>query len=469
MSSPATYTAAYNHVLAADAPPTIIRMSDVLGALSHALDITEGQPEGHALRTCIIGMRIAEEIGLGPHESSALFYALLLKDLGCSSNAARVCSLLGCDDITAKQDIKITDWTNLPQATLWGLQNAARGRGLVEKAVQIARAGMQGGPFAANAIFAVRCDRGASIARMLGMPEATSAAIRALDEHWDGGGLPLGMKGQTIPLLARICCLAQTFDIFFTIYGIEVAYRMVYERAGRWFDPAVVAALEPMRNDIGFWYALGAGSLTDQVARLEPSNYVLRADSLQLDRIAEGFAQVIDAKSPWTFQHSNGVAMFATSIAQAMGIGPAQQHTLWRAALLHDIGKLGVSNRILDKNGKLTDDEFAAMRTHTAYTQRILGGIPAFQPLVEIAASHHERLDGTGYHRNLHAEDLSPLARILAVADVGEALVADRPYRKGMAHDELMAVLRREAGVRLWAEAVEAFDEVLATHERGQI
>lgn len=448
------------------AEASAIRLSDVLGALSYALDITEGQPEGHALRACIIGMQIAEEIGLAPSQRSALFYALLLKDLGCSSNAARVCSLLGSDDIAAKQDVKLTDWTKLHEAARWGLKNAAYGQGMIEKAIQVARAGLQGGPFAANAIFAVRCDRGASIASMIGMPEETSDAIRALDEHWDGSGLPNKLKGESIPLLARICCLAQTFDIFMVAYGLEAAYHVVRGRSGTWFDPALVDALERIHEDIGFWYALEHGSLENQIARLEPHDYIMHADAHQLDRIAEGFAQVVDAKSPWTYRHSSSVATFAIGIAETMGMPWADQHTLWRAALLHDIGKLGVSNRILDKNGKLTDDELASIHAHPAHTARILKRIPAFTPLVEIAASHHERLDGTGYHRHLHAEDLSPLARILAVADVGDALEADRPYRKGMQQDELMRVLQREADVRLWGEAVDAFELVLRMRPR---
>jgi putative nucleotidyltransferase with HDIG domain len=443
------------------APAEPVRLSEVIAALSFALDITEGQPEGHAVRTCLIGMRLAEEIGLSDAERSALFYALLLKDLGCSSNAAKVCALLGGDDLLAKRDMKLTDWTSLPQAVRFGLEHLRPGGSPAARAAQLLRVGLEGGPFAARQIFAVRCDRGAQIAAMIGFPEATAAAIRALDEHWDGHGQPLGLRGAAIPLLARIACLAQTVDIFATAFDVEAAYAMARARRRRWFDPALVAALERFRHDRAFWDRLAGARGPGAVAGLEPPDQVLLADEAQIDRIAEAFAEVVDAKSPWTYRHSAGVAALADGLAQVMGFDAAARRDLRRAALLHDIGKLGISNRILDKHGPLDAEEQAAMRRHPVYTRRILERVGCFEPLAGVAAAHHERLDGSGYPDGLRADELSPAARVLAVADVCDALLADRPYRRGLPAHEVLRILRGEAGARLCPQAVEALAEVL--------
>ena len=214
-----------------------IRLSEVVAALSYALDITEGQPEGHAARSCAIGMRLATVIGLPDTLRSPLFYALLLKDLGCSSNSAKVCALLGADDLLAKRNLKVTDWARLPQAAWYALSNLAPQASLLQRIAQLFKVGLQGGPFAAKQLFAVRCDRGGDIARMLDFPADTADAIRELDEHWDGHGYPHGLKGSAISLLARIMCLSQTMEIFVRTYGLEPAYTIADQRCGSWFDP----------------------------------------------------------------------------------------------------------------------------------------------------------------------------------------------------------------------------------------
>jgi putative nucleotidyltransferase with HDIG domain len=439
--------------------PETIPLSEVISALSSALDITEGQPEGHAVRSCLIGMRVAREIGLGAEERSHLFYALLLKDLGCSSNAARTCALFGADDLEVKRSWKTTDWSNAWEAFVHVARNAepdasplARARRVLSFAVA--------GPVGEELV-QTRCERGADIARMLELAEPTAAAIRALDEHWDGRGKPDGLRGDAIPLLARIASLAQTTDVFHTAYGRDAALAMARERAGRWFDPQLVAALESTRADSAFWERLHAPDLRADVAALEPADRVLVADETRLDRIAEGFARVIDAKSPYTFHHSEGVAEYADGMASVLGWDAAERRELRRAALLHDIGKLGVSNRILDKPGRLTDDEMAAVRLHPEYTERILGRVTRFRELARVAGAHHERMDGKGYHRGVPAGGLPVAARLLAVADVCEALSAARPYRPALALEEVLRIMRSQVGPGLCPESFAALESSL--------
>jgi HD-GYP domain-containing protein (c-di-GMP phosphodiesterase class II) len=181
-------------------------------------------------------------------------------------------------------------------------------------------------------------------------------------------------------------------------------------------------------------------------ASIEPAQRELSNDGATLDWIAHGFALVIDAKSPWMYRHSEGVATIAAGIAATMQMSPTEIRDIRRAGLLHDVGKLGVSNKILDKPGKLTPEEIAEMRKHTAYTYAILQQVAGFRHLATVAASHHERLDGRGYHRGLGARQLSTAARILAVADMYEALSAKRPYREDLSQEQVMDILGKNVG-----------------------
>src|SRR5262245_5390247 len=320
-----------------------VRASEVLGALSYALDLTEGQRAGHAVRTCSIGMRLADEIGLPAAERGALFHALLMKDLGCSSNAARFAALFAADDHTLKACVKTIDWPRAIESFRFVASHVAPGRAWPRRVWQtlaVLVAGREG----AREIVRTRCDRGAEIAKQLQFADDTVRAIRTIDEHWDGQGQPYSLQGTEIPLLGRIVGLAQTVEVFLTSYGVQAAFDVAVARRGTWFDPALVDALVHVRVDGAFWHELLKGDALRQMTSFEPPDSVRMADEDYLDRVAEGFARVIDAKSPWTYRHSTGVADITEAIARSLGRDESSVRSLRRAALLHDLGKLGVSN-----------------------------------------------------------------------------------------------------------------------------
>lgn len=432
-----------------------IRMSSVLSALTYTLDITEGQPEGHAVRNALIGMRVAEELELDEERKSALFYALLLKDLGCSSNAAKLQYLFGSDDQPAKRDLKTRDWTRPLEALRYTLANVATGGSLLEKVRHFLRVASQE-TSVSRELIETRCERGADIARMLGLPEETADAIHALDEHWDGGGHPDGRSGEEIPLLGRILCLAQTVEVFAHEYDVPAAYRMAADRRDSWFDPELVDALESIQEDAEFWNDVQGGDALDRLEGFEPTERILVATEERLDNVSRAFARVVDAKSPWTFRHSERVAQLATAIAGEVEVPEEERGELRRAALLHDIGKLGVSSRILEKDGSLTDAEYAEIQRHPDYSRRILERVGPFARIADLAGGHHERLDGSGYTRGLKGSDLPLTARALSVADVYEALTAERPYRDAHSPEKALEILRSDADSKLCPECVEA-------------
>jgi putative nucleotidyltransferase with HDIG domain len=224
---------------------------------------------------------------------------------------------------------------------------------------------------------------------------------------------------------------------------------MAQKRSGTWFDPQLVTALQSLRSDTAFWDGLRADDLRVKVSELEPPELTIRADDDRLDRVAEAFSKVIDAKSPFTFQHSTRVAAIADDLAAGLGFNSYERRELRRAALLHDIGKLTISNQILDKPSGLTDEEFAQMKQHPAFTVRILERVTPFLRIAMIAGTHHEKLDGSGYPWGLDREQLSQAARILVVSDIYEALTAVRPYRDALDPTEALAIMAKEAGTKL--------------------
>jgi putative nucleotidyltransferase with HDIG domain len=435
--------------------PDTIRLSDVISALSVALDLTEGQPMGHAIRSCIVGMRIADELQLPPEERSDLYYALLLKDSGCSTNAARMCQIMGADELAAKREVKFEDWT---KASLSGLKfllrNVLPGASLPRRLIRIVQIGIQ--QRANNAeLIGTRCERGAQIARQIGLSEATAKAIHSLDEHWNGGGYPQSLRGEEIPLLARILNVSQTVDVFAHRFGPRSAVEAVTDRRGRWFDPEIVRVVQSLEKDQELWQRMESSEARDHALAMEPG-IALPASPERIDSICQAFAQVIDAKSPYTFHHSVGVAEAATAIAGEMCLAPSTCTLVRRAALLHDIGKLSVSNAILEKPGKLTAEEWMIMRMHPAYTTTILRNIRGFDQLAYVAGAHHERLDGTGYPEGLAAERMTIPARIIAVADVYQALTEKRPYRESLPLDVVFDMMDRDVPHRLDPDCLRA-------------
>jgi putative nucleotidyltransferase with HDIG domain len=279
----------------------------------------------------------------------------------------------------------------------------------------------------------------------MGFPEESAQAIRDLDEHWDGRGRPDGLRGEEIPLLARICGLAQTVEVFLTERGPAAAEEVVRVRRGCWFDPALVEVLLAEAREEGLWEDLSRKDPWQEVSRLEPDDRALEGTPERVDLVARAFAEIIDAMSPFTYRHSEGVARVAVAMAERAGLGPEDTRGLMRAALQHDIGKLGVYNRILDKPGSLTDREYEEIKRHPKLTYDILSRVGPFRPIAQTAANHHEKLDGSGYHRGIGAEGLDLPSRILAGADIYDALSADRPYHDAMPREKVLGILREES------------------------
>lgn len=375
-----------------------ISLSEVISALSFAIDLTEGAVQGHALRSCLLGMRIADEIGLSAEEKSSLYYALLLKDIGNEE------------------------------------------------------------------MIGLRCDRGASIVSKLGMGQMAAEAVRSLEEHWDGTGYPKRARGERIPILARVCAVAQHLDVFSMGRNANVAMETLEQWSGTWFDPQLVRAALSLNHRGALWMHCkaddGHEATRAAVLDLDPRSRQ-QLDDCQIDRICEAFADIVDSKSNFTFRHSMGVAELAHGIARQLGLSSDRVQLVRRAALLHDIGKLSVPNTILDKKTRLTEAEWRVVEKHPGLTRQILELIGPFREIAIVAGEHHEKLDGTGYPNRLLSADISIESRIVAVADVYSALSEDRPYRAGLTHEEIMPIIRALAPRKLDGDCVDAMSVLI--------
>ena len=396
-------------------------------------------------------MRHRHQIGLDEGQLSSLFYALLLKDAGCSSNSAKIASLYGNADAAVKRDRKTTDHLRPAQSLRHLLRNTAPGGSPLSKARHI-KALISEGSDGARELTALRCERGADVARKVGMDEATAEAIAALDEHWDGRGYPRGLRGEEIPPLGRILCLAQTAEVFWQLGGAGAVCHVARARRGGWFDPALVDALCAFEDDGEFWASLDQ----PRVAVCEPDDRAETVDQARLDRVAEAFADGGRREVAVHRAALGGRGRHRGRARDPLGLDERTRRDLYRAGLLHDIGKLGVSNRILDKRGALDADEWREVRRHPLTSLQILRRVGALRDVARISGLHHERLDGSGYYLGFDGTQLDLPARVLAVADVAEALSAHRPYRDALAPDEVLAIMSREAGTTLDAEAFEA-------------
>lgn len=452
----------YYKPLRVPAGSTQVRLSELVPAFSYALDMTEGQPAGHSVRCCWIGSQIGRALSLSVQDRSDLYYALLLKDLGCSSNAARICELYEADDLAFKRGYK-TVGTGLAASVRFVLSKTARSAPWRERTAKIGRI-LRDGPELAREMILARCARGADIARELRFPDSVCSAIYCLDEHWDGSGKPDGMRGDAIPLFSRIALLAQVADVFHSHAGPGAAIDEVRRRAGTWLDPALAQTFERVAGDGSFWMMLRSQAIELHLAAFAPHERSRPVDEDYLDAIASAFGQVIDAKSPYTAGHSHRVAALAGEVADGIGIQRNRRRPVRRAALLHDIGKLGVSNAILDKPAALDEGEWRTMRDHASHTREILGRIGVMADLADIAAAHHERLDGTGYPLGLGDAEIERETRIITICDFFDALTADRPYRPAMDSARALDVIENEVGGAIDGDC---FDALVAIVRNG--
>jgi HD-GYP domain-containing protein (c-di-GMP phosphodiesterase class II) len=428
-----------------------VRLAELVAALSLGVDLGFGQPMEHMLRQCLIALRIAERIGLDEQRRADVYYTALLVGVGCHSDAHEQAKWFG-DDIALKSDKYDHEFRSL-RAAAAGMRRLGSGN-VPSHRFRVALEFALSGHREVADMITHHATMTRTLGEQLGLPREVLDALGAAYETWDGRGWPGELKGDDIPLASRLAQLAEFVEVAYRAGGVEAAKRLARERADKQFDPdlahLICAEGEIILSGLDRVETWGA------VIEAEPALAVVLSWD-RFDAVLLAIANFVDLKSPFSLGHSRAVAELAAAAGARQGLSAAEVRTLRRAGLVHDLGRLGVSNAIWDKRGPLGVGEWERVRLHPYLTERMLQQSETLAPLGAIAVQHRERLDGSGYPRGLTGGAISRPARILGGADAYQAMREPRPHRRERSADQAAAELRAEAKAgRLDADAVEA-------------
>jgi HD-GYP domain-containing protein (c-di-GMP phosphodiesterase class II) len=418
--------------------PGELRLADLLAALSLTTDLAMGQAPEKAIRATVVATELARHLGVPESDVADVYYATLLKHLGCTAPSHEEVQVFGPEDLEARPVAERTDVASRREM-LESARTIGRGAGLARPRY-LARALVSGKEATASILRAV-CEVAAQMAERLDLGPAVGHALYESLERWDGRGAPRGLRAEDIALPARIAEPATQAIISHRLGGTDAALAMVARRSGGWFDPAVAGA----------FHAVGPGVL-ERLEAQDPWTAVLEAEphpvrrvpAERLEAIAEAFGDMVDLKSPFTLGHSSGVARIAEDAAGRLKLPDPRSVRV--AALLHDLGRAAVGTGVWEKAGPLTTTEWERVRLHPYHTERILARSEVLEPLARIAGMHHERQDGTGYHHGASAAEVPAAARVLAVADAYQAMTQDRAHRSARSLEAAAEAVTADAG-----------------------
>lgn len=363
---------------------TPIHLDNLMSALSLSLDLAENRKLEHARRTAYMAIRIAEILKLNKNEISDIYYGALLHDIG-------------------KPGLSLENIIQHPEI-------------------------------------------GANIIGQIPYLEDIKPIILQHHEHWNGTG-PINLQGNEITIGARIIRIADDIEYHFSndysIITVAELENFLENKKDKAYDPFITSATKSLINEKDFLSSLSLPKIEGELQNKKPT-YSKKICYNDLEIIGGIFATLIDSKSPFTATHSSGVAEISEKLAQKAGLSNNVSQKLKISGLLHDLGKMAIPNNILDKPGRLTTDEYKIIQSHTYYTELILNELPAIQDIKEWSAMHHEKLDGSGYHKSIPGQSIPIEGRIIAIADIYHALTADRPYRKGMDNEKAFSIIQDE-------------------------
>ncbi len=439
-----------------------VRSGEVFAALSLATDHGTGQAIEHGLRSCLLAVGLAEAAGIEGDALADVFYLGLLHSIGCTADAPEAALLFG-DDRSPRAAYTLID-PGRPAEMVGYLWHNVHPDAGIGRRLQAFAGAIGSGPTGARESIRNHCEVAERLAERLSLSARVREGLWFVLERWDGKGMPRGIGGEGIPPAARILHAARDAAAFHAVGGVELVEEMAERSNGAGLEPSIAALLrEQARELIG---RVSAEDAWERVVALEPRPRVFMGESL--DEVCFVIGDHADLKSYGTRGHARNTAEVAEAAGWRLGLDADAVGGLRRAALLHDLGRVAVSSAVWGKPGQLTRGEWEQVRLHSYQTERLLARIHGFSDVAAVAASDHERLDGSGYHRALGAAQLTVPSRVLAAADVWCALREPRPHRPALAAADAAALLRQQATAGLLcAEAVDAVLESVG--ERGKL
>ncbi|TML78039.1 MAG: HD domain-containing protein, partial [Actinobacteria bacterium] len=428
-----------------------VRVAEVLGVLSLATDLGMGMALEHGLRSTVYTVRLAEALGLDEQAAAQAYYASLLYYIGCTVDADVFSRMFG-NEIEVRGAAGPLVFGDPRRMMMRFMSNLGGGESGLARITTGARALVQA-PAAMKAGAAGHCEVAQMLSDRLAVPDGLREMLAAIYERWDGKGFPGRMRGDSIPLPVRIVQVARDADIQLQVGGLEHAVTTIAARAGRGFDPTVANAF--VRDARAIASDLEA-SAWDAMLDAEPSKRPELAGT-EIDDALAAIGDFADLKSPYTLNHAAGVSALAGDAARAGGLTEDDEQLLRRAGSIHDVGRVAVTSLVWEKRGPLSPDERERMRLHAYQTERICSASAFLEPIARVASTHHERCDGSGYHRGATAAMLNDAQRILAAADAYQAMTQARAYRPARSPEEAAETLHEESRAgRLDPDAVAA-------------
>lgn len=428
-------TAQNRHVTSAG-PPDLPTRAEVLAALSVAIDLGLGQPAEHMLRSALIATRLADRLGLPRAQRDCIYYSTLIMWIGCHADSHEYARWFG-DDISVRRSAYLVDWSGLPYQRFL-LTNIRHGESLLQRLKTISTLYLNARGHISHLIHS-HCTSAALLAERIGLASDVQTALKYTFERFDGGGLPAGAAGDQIPIEMRVAQVADMIEVHQREYGTDGAVAMARSRRGGQFDPAVVDAFV---DDPESLLAVPATGDVWATALQHAPDRNTKLDESALDELLVALGDFVDLKCPFTLGHSRATAQLAADAAATLGLDPDAVALTRRAAHIHDIGRIGVSNQIWSKPSDLTMAEFERMRLHPYLTERILHRVPGLKDVAAVAANHHECLNGTGYPRGLSARQLTTPDRLVAAAVSYQSALEPRPYREALSREGAARRLR---------------------------
>lgn len=411
--------------------------SELAIAFSQALDIAEGKPMGHAQRVCYISTLLADALTLEQNQRAGVYFGALLHDIGVTLAASDICRVAGVDEDALFGPSPLRSPEELRSELVFA------------DATAVADAMHQ------------HCTLGASTIDALELPEEAKSAVAAHHERWDGRGFPQGAEGDAITIEARIVAVADMAEVIIAGETNALAARRrfpaaIERHAGAALEPSLVRKLLEMARGDEFWLGLYSEDLPEMLQAMRPL-VDARKSKKRVLRFAEVFADIADAKGGHTVGHSRRTADGAEKLANALELDAGHVEMIRIAALLHDIGLLGVPARIMSKPDILSVSEMQLMRQHPSNSEMVLTPLAGFEEIAFWISRHHERPDGRGYPDMLTGDEIPLESRILSVADVHSALIAERPHRGALTAKDAKQILLGAAGTQLDPELVGQF------------
>ena len=431
-----------------------VRLAELMAALSLATDLGMGQPLEFALSSCLLAVRLADQCGYSQEAIGEVYYQALLRYIGCNAETGWLASLVG-DEQRLRTNFAQIDNGNASAVVntfIGAIMQANAGSSALSIAGAVGR-GLLGSSHMKD-MFAGHCEVAQRLAERFGFDKNIIYGLGQLYERWDGKGSPKGLKGEAIAPAVLVVTLAQDMVLFHRLGGVDAALNVARERRGSAYAPALVDVFTKYAQQL--CAGLDQEPSWDEVLQLEPGSHESITEE-QFDNACRAFADFVDIKSSYTLTHSTGVSELAAESGRLAGLPGSDCIILQRAALLKEIGRTGISSAIWEKPAVLTEREWERVRLHTYYTERILSRSPALARLGALASLHHERLDGSGYHRGLPAASQAAAVRILSAADVYHSLTEARPYRTALPPDAAAGEIQKRVGAgKLDREAVNA-------------